>query len=217
MNAASLPPSETIRERAAEVVSRSYYDLGEAPRPSGPPWWWEILRLLIKPFEWLFNSMEGVPDWLRWIIVVLTALLCVALIAHIVYSFVVAIRGTNRQKAAFQLGESREVPPDELEREAESAQTSGDYIGAIRLLFRAILRRIELAEDRRFRPGLTNRELLRRYRSSPIFPALERIIETIDLKWYGGQTCIAQDCVACRAEHQRIRQAIERAPDAHRA
>lgn len=216
MNEAALPPSETIRDRAAEVLSRSYYDLDVAPRPSGPPWWWNILRWILKPFQWLFESMDGLPDWLRWIIVVGLALLCLALIIHIIYSFVVAIRGTSRRsRAAFKLGESRDVPPEDLEREAETARTAGDYIGAIRLLFRAALRRIEVAEEKKFRPGLTNRELLRRYRSSPIFPALERMIETIDLKWYGGQTCLAQDYVACQAEHQRIRQAVERAGHAH--
>jgi hypothetical protein len=218
LGSAALPPAESIRDKAAEVVSREYYEIEVAPPSSGPPLLFVIIEWLLTPFIWLFEALEGMPDFLRWIIVVGLALLCLGLIIHIIYSFVVAIRGPSRRsRAAFKLGESRDVPPEDLECEAERARSAGDYIGAIRLLLRAALRRIEVAEDRKFRPGLTNRELLRRYRSSPIFPALERMIETIDLKWYGGQTCLAQDYVACQAEHERIRQAVERVRHAHHA
>jgi hypothetical protein len=103
-----------------------------------------------------------------------------------------------------------EIDPEALVREAERAGRDGDYIGAIRLLFRAALRRMEVVEKRKLRPGATNRELLRRYRSTPLHESLERFVETIDTKWYGGATCLESDYSLCRSEHDRIRQYVER-------
>ena len=91
-----------------------------------------------------------------------------------------------------------------------------DYIGAIRLLFRSALRRLELAERRKFRPGFTNRELLRRYRSSPLADSLARLVETIELKWYGNTPCEQADYVACRGAHDDICQHVRDAGPALR-
>jgi hypothetical protein len=207
----TLPPPKAIRQTAAEVVSRSYYELGDASRADSPPFWWRMLRWLLKPFEWLFNSMEGWPDFVRWIIVILCFLLLLALVAHIIYTFVSVLRGpAERRQRAYTSAAQAEVDPDSLELEAERAGRGGDYIGAIRLLFRAALRRIEVVEKRKLRPGATNRELLRRYRSTPLHDSLERFVETIDNKWYGGVACLESDYALCRSEHDRIRQYVER-------
>jgi hypothetical protein len=205
----TLPPPDAIRQTAAEVVSREYYDLGEKALSDSPPWWWAIVRWLLKPFEWLFASMEGWPDFLRWTIVILCFILLIALLAHIVYSFAVAIRGPVSRRRGAYTSTQAEIDPAALEQEAERAGKGGDYIGAIRLLFRATLRRIEVAEKKKLRPGFTNRELLRRYRSTPLFGSLERFVETIDQKWYGGGTCLEEDFVTCRGEHARIRQYVQ--------
>jgi hypothetical protein len=206
---ATLPPPDVIRQTAAEVVSRTYYELGETGRSDSPPWWWAILRWLLKPFEWLFVSMEGWPDFVRWTIVILLFILLLALIAHIVYSFAVAIRGPAARRRGTYTSTHVEIDPTSLEQEAERAGKGGDYIGAIRLLFRAALRRIEVAEKKKLRPGFTNRELLRRYRSTPLFNSLERFVETIDQKWYGGAMCAEEDFLTCRSEHARIRQHVQ--------
>jgi hypothetical protein len=206
---ATLPPPDEIRQTAAEVVSRKYYDLGERALDDSPPLWWTILRWLIKPFEWLFQSMEGWPDFLRWTIVILAFILLLALLAHIVYSFAMAIRGPAARRRATYTSSDVEIDPASLEQEADQAGKGGDYIGAIRLLFRAALRRIEVAEKKRLRPGFTNRELLRRYRSTPLFDSLEQFVETIDQKWYGGGTCLEKDFLTCRGEHARIREYVQ--------
>ena len=205
----ALPPPDVIRQTAAEVVSRKYYDLGDRSLNDSPPFWWRILRWLLKPFEWLFASMEGWPDSLRWMIVILCFILLLALLGHIVYSFAMAIRGPAARRRGAYTSSHVEIDPASLEQEAERAGKGGDYIGAIRLLFRAALRRIEVAEKKKLRPGFTNRELLRRYRSTPLFGSLERFVETIDQKWYGGGMCLEEDFVTCRSEHARIRQYVQ--------
>jgi hypothetical protein len=205
----SLPPPESIRKTAAEVVSRPYYDLDLAPRDDGPPIWLELLRWITKPFKWLFESMEGLPDIVRWIVVVLAVILLVALISHLTYTFVRAIRGPLPRRRAFLATSAPETNPVDLEQEADEAGKAGDYIRAIRLLFRAALRRIETAEKKKLRPGFTNRELLRRYRSTPLFASLERFVETIDQKWYGDGTCLEEDYLTCCGEHARIRDYVQ--------
>jgi len=204
----TLPP-DAIRRAADEVVARPYYQLGTAPRADATPAWLEVLRWILTPFEWLFESMEGLPDLIRWAIVILCVILCVALISHIFYTLVMAIRGPiQRRRQSFDTA-TREVDPVDLESGADELVAQGDYIGAIRLLFRASLRRIELAERRRFRPGFTNRELLQRYRATPLFASLARFVETIELKWYGNAVCDRTDYLTCRDEHGRIRQQVE--------
>jgi hypothetical protein len=206
---ATLPPPDAIRQTAQDVVSRKYYDLGDARRSELPPIWWEILRWLLTPFEWLFNSMEGWPDFVRWTIVILCFALLLALIVHIIYTFITAIRGPAARRHGPYISAHVEIDPAALELQAEQAGSGGDYIGAIRLLFRAALRRIEVAEKKKLRPGSTNRELLRRYRSTPLFGSLERFVETIDEKWYGGGTCLESDYMTCRGEHARIREYVQ--------
>jgi hypothetical protein len=201
----ALPPAADIRQKADEVVSRSYYDLADTAGGDPVPLWMRMMRWLARPFEWLFKSMEGWPDWLRWLIVIVCIVLLIALVSHIAYTLVRAIRGPVARVQRRYDPAHIEIDPASLERDAEQAVRMGDYIGAVRLLFRAALRRIEVAEKKKLRPGFTNRELLRRYRSTALFGPLERFVETIDNKWYGGEPCLQEDYLVCRTEHARIR------------
>lgn len=206
---AQLPPPDAIREKARVVVARPDYQLDAGRSESGRQWWLSILRWILAPFRWLFEALEGLPDALRWLVVIVLAIVCVALISHIVWSFVVAIRGPRRKtsRVAARRAE-RHIDPADLVREAETLQASGEYIKAVRLLFRASLLRLERLENRQFRPGFTNRALLARYRSSPMREPLSRFVETIDTKWYGDEVCGEPDYVACRMEHDRLQKLI---------
>jgi hypothetical protein len=206
---AALPPPVAIRDAAHEVLSRSYYELTAAPRRDATPFLFRLIEWLLAPFRWLYESMEDWPELVRWIVVVLSVLVCAALIAHIIYTFVAAIRGPVKRRSLLQFSPPRELDPAELESQAEQAGTRGDYIGAIRLLFRAALRRIESREKKRLRPGSTNREILRRYRATPLAQSLERLVETIDQKWYGSEACSEQDYLICRTEAARIQSYVE--------
>jgi hypothetical protein len=202
-------PSDEIRRAAAEVVSRNYFDLGGASQGDGEPLWWRVLRWLLTPFIWLFQSMEGWPEFVRWTVVIACFVLLVVLVGHIIYTLAAAVRGPAVRRQRPYLSAHRELDPAELEREADRAGGLGDYMGAIRLLFRAAICRIDAVEKRKLRPGATNRDLLRRYRSTPIIGSLERFVETIDDKWYGEGACLETDYVSCRNEHARIREYVQ--------
>ena len=68
----------------------------------------------------------------------------------------------------------------------------------------ACLARLEQAEEKPFRPGATNREHLNRYRATPLYEWLARLVTIIDLKWYGSEPCLASDFAECRDAYERI-------------
>ena len=213
---ATLPPPDAIRKTAAEVVARPYFELGGVRHQEGPSLFLEILRWILRPILALFDGLSGLPAFIQWLVVIVCILLVVAIVAHIVFTLINVLGGpiTARRERQFVLS-ARDANPDDLEQQAEASGGRGDYIDAIRLLFRAALRRIELAEERKLRPGLTNRELLRRYQTSPFRVPLERLVEMIELKWYGSAPCELADYQVCQAEHAHIRESVRNHAIAH--
>ncbi len=201
---AAVPTAEEIRRKAEEVVSRPEYQLESELNPESLGLFIRLIQWLITPLRWLFDAMEGLPSFLRWIIIIVLTMILIALIVHIVWSFVSAIRGPGRKSISRQ-SRAREVSVKELEQAASESALRRDYIGAVRFLFSASLKRIEQMEERPFRRGITNRELLKRYRATPLYDPLCYFSETIESKWYGYQECVAADYMSCLEQADRIR------------
>jgi hypothetical protein len=214
-----LPDPNTIRRIAEEVIQRPDYRLDPVGGSSRTllDLFFEILLWVLTPFRWLFDALEGTPEWMRWLIVIGLAVLLVALVVHIGYTMVTALTGPRRARIVGT--EDRRKPPDPatLEQKAEELAVRHDYIGAIRFLFRACLLRLARSEKRAFRPGLTNREYLRRYGGTSMFEGMTLFVETIDSKWYGSGKCVRDDYEACRDAHMQIRRLIREAAHAHGA
>ena len=211
MDRISIPSSQALREKAMEIVSGRDYQIntGQSDNSWSLLLLLEIIRWILMPFIWLFNLTAGLPDFLRWIIVLGLAALLMLLIGHIVYSFVTAIRRPKRIGDAGLDSRHRRIDPEEVERLAGDAAGRSDYVTAIRLLFRASVLRLELAEKKSHRPGTTNRELLRRYQARPsLNESLKLFVETIDKKWYGDQICSDADYAACQQAHREVRRAL---------
>lgn len=217
--ATAIPDAETIRQAAQEVVQRPHYRLDETATDT--LWLWElafrVVRVVVRFFEWFFELTDGLPMPLRWIIVVGLTLILILLIAHITYTFGVALRGGRRAVRLPTAEDRRLTDPEQLEKQAHQAGASGDYLLAMRLLFRAALLRMERAEKRRFRPGLTNREHLLRYRDTPLFDPLHRIVVLLERKWYGDEPCGPEDYSQFESAHRQIRGMLEEKLGAHSA
>jgi hypothetical protein len=208
-----LSTPEEIRRKAMEVVSRSEYEVESAQDSEATGLITRFIKWVLERIEAFFDSMAGLPDGLRWIIVAVLLVVMMMLVAHIVLTFVRAFRGHSKRSGPIQ-DRRRQRTPEEWEQAAKEAHTQGDYIGAVRCLFAASIQRIERAEDRPLRKGITNRELLRRYRATSLFEPLTRFVETIDRKWYGHETCEEIDYLKCREEHSRIGRLAERRTNA---
>ena len=211
MDRISLPSAQELREKAMEIVSGRDYQINSGQSDNS----WslllllEIIRWILAPFIWLFNLTEGLPDFLRWMIVLGLAALVVLLIWHIAYSLATVIRRPKRIVDTGSDSRHRRIGPEEVERLASEAARRTDYITAIRFLFRASVLRLELAEKKSHRPGTTNRELLRRYQGRPsLTESLRLFVETIDRKWYGDEICSDADYAACQQAHGEVRRAL---------
>ena len=191
-------PVDAVRDTAREVIARPEFQVDE---PSSLPFdlLHYVLRFLekvLRPFQEFSEYLYAASPLLFWLLFVGLVLIVIALIAHIVYSFKVAL--ARRAEANSGLTKSkRVVDPTKLEADAKGAAARGDFIGAVRLIFRACLARLEAVEERSWRLGLTNRELLSRYRNTPMAEALRTFVETIDAKWYGHALCDVGDYEAC--------------------
>jgi hypothetical protein len=54
-----------------------------------------ILLWLLKPIRWLLQLLEGLPGPLWWMVVIGLSATAAALIVHIVWSFIHAVRGST--------------------------------------------------------------------------------------------------------------------------
>lgn len=203
----SLPDENVLRDKVREVLARPDYHL----QPSGDSTEWlietllTVLKWIIAPFKWIYELSEGLPGVLRWLIVLALAVAVVAIVAHIIYTLVSAMRGGDRERFVLPTEPApARMTATELEQLAESAAARGELIVAVRFLFRASLARLELREKKLTRRGLTNREHLRRYRGTPFFEPLEILVSTIEWKWYGEQTCVNEDWETCRRAYQSM-------------
>lgn len=200
----ALPPPDAIREAARKIVARPEFEIES---PSQLPFdllhlIGRILRAIFGPFQRFADSVFDFSPLLGWLMIVGIVLIVVALMTHIVYTFRVAL--AQRVETISGLSKSRRtMDPARLEADAEMAAARGDFIGAVRLVFRSCLVRLEAAEERALRLGLTNRELLRCYQSTSLAEALRIFVDTIDAKWYGHALCDAGDYEAC-LQAQRV-------------
>ncbi len=202
---AALPPPEEIRRTAMDVLGRPEY----APDPAGDAQR-GLVGLLLEGGAWLidrFNDLthvlEALPVWLQWVIKVVLSVVLMLIAAHVMYTLAKAVRAPRRGPTTPEEG-SRVQRPDVLERQADEAVGRREFIAAVRLLFRASVLRLENLEKRVNRPGATNRELLRRYRATPVFESLQLFVETIDAKWYGEQPCGEVDYSACLDAYRNL-------------
>ena len=204
---AALPAPDAIREKAAEVLARPDFHVKPESAESAFDTFAILLKFLgwiLKPFIWVLEMTEGLPALLRWSIVVGLFVLLVLLVLHIGITITRAMRGPVRDKLVTAAAAVTQLDPKDFETRAEQAAQRGEWVDAIRFLFRASLLRLETREKRRFRVGTTNREHLRRYRGTPLFSPIQALVDLIDRKWYRGEDSSAADFEACRQAHAEI-------------
>jgi hypothetical protein len=200
-----LPDSQTVRQAARDVLARPEYRL-ETPSDFSEAIA-EIWALVRKTFDTIrrwFNLLYEMSPLLALAIVAAMVICVLLLLGHILWTLVAVVRRDQRGLEALGDLSRRKTDPAELAREADSAGAHGNYILGVRLLYRACLARLEQAEEKPFRPGATNREHLNRYRATPFYDWLARLVSIIDLKWYGEEPCLANDFVECRDAYERI-------------
>lgn len=204
---ATLPAADEIRRKAAEVLQREEYRADTSTGDGSESLVLKFIRWLLESIGWLGDSLSFLPAVVRYPIIAGL----IALLLYVGYRMIRGIAGAARlpeRSLSTRTRSATTKSPEEYEALADDAMREGGVIEAVRLLFRAGLLRIEQAEKRPLRPGITNRELLRRYRATPIQEPLREMVETIDMKWYGGRPASSDDFARTQAAYALLRDAI---------
>lgn len=214
-----LPDPETIRRTAVEVTRRPDYRLEALTQDHllAMRLMYRLREFLLTIFRWLYKLVEGLPEWLQHVIVWGLVLILVVLLGHMVYSIVSLFWASKRAQPLTVELSTAVSDPLTFERQAEEAAAKGDCSLAVRLLFRACVLRLEQAETRKFRGGMTNREILRRHRNSAVYESIRLFVETLEFKWYGQGVCSPADYEACRLAHAALVRSAKGARDVHGA
>lgn len=206
---------DSIRETAQQVLSRPYYQVTPKEGEAFPSLVIRFLEWVLSPFVGLFGMLSGVSVVFAWTVfgvVITTVVVVICLVIFRLAKTQRVARFASDMPVAMQ---NRD--PSHLEKLAHDSLSASDYVVAVRLFLMATLLRLELAQEKRFRPGMTNREHLRRYRRSAIFEPMQYIVELMDRTWYGGAECDFESASKCRDAYQEICAQIQRRAHDHGA
>lgn len=213
-----LPDASIVRQTAREVLARPEYRLDAPPDFSDAfTAFMNFVHRVVEVIQGWFDRLYDMSPLLAWGLTLALVISLVLLIGHITWTVMTAVRGDRRGLDVLAESTRRKVDPAELVREADDAGARGNYILGVRLLYRACLVRLEQAEEKPFRPGATNREHLNRYRATPLYDGLSRLVSIIDLKWYGDESCVASDFAESREAYERIAALARGRAHAHHA
>lgn len=203
--------AESIRQATKKVLASEEYHLDLKENSLQPLWErvLEMLRSFLNFISDMFSFLDGMPQFVRWLVILAMFVVVILLVGHIVMALISAVRpAKNRKAGSFGSVETRD-DPRRWEQEAFQKAKMGDYVVAARLLLLASLFRLEDSFDRPFRRSTTNREYLRKYRTLPVLDSVRQLVDTIDRKWYGEEPCDQQDFEQCRRSHMLIIQLVQ--------
>ncbi len=213
-----LPDSQVVRQTARDVLARPDYQLDPPTDLSDfIAQFRAFLQGIVRAIQLWFDWLLGMSPILAWGIVAAMIISLCLLIGHIIWTLIAVARGERRALSKLAELSRRKADPAQLAREADNAGATGNYILGVRLLYRACLARLEQTEEKPFRPGATNLEHLSRYRATPLYDWLARLVSIIDRKWYGEEPCLASDFAECRDAYERITSLARGRAHAHHA
>lgn len=214
-----LPDADTIRQQALDVLKNPEYKINPSETDIVKLWekFGAFLGRIIGPLRKAFAALYDISPILAWLTFIVLLLILIALVWHIAYTLRAALRNKREESLRAQYKAAQRETPGMHEQAARQALAQNDYIGAIRSLFRAGLLRLELAQKRELRKGMTNREFLQRYRNTPASEPLAYFVETIDRKWYGEDRCTLEDYQNSLHAYEKLCRVSREAPRAKRA
>ena len=164
-------------------------------------------------------NLPNIPSWVGDIIRVLFYLVCVAIIAGLVYLIIKipwAWTSAGRERKAKRGGMLEDgeelLSEDEYLLEAARLISEGLFREACRALYIATLLRIDTARVARFEPAETNWEHLRRIESSKSKPEsfeFRPATKAFDLAWYGYRAKTEDDVEIFRETYLSIKYLTE--------
>ncbi len=209
-SAADVPEAQALEAKLDEILARPDFKRamrggGHDPRNAGQ---WLLLRL-----RRLLARLGGLhaTNYALFIVAVTVGLvLLIAILAHITYTFLQAFKPMQERRAQdTAAGPAPPLGPSALIREADESAARGDHRSAIRSLYLALIRSLQMRGVLPRAASQTNWEHLAHIAVRPALAAVvEPFTRTFDEKWYGGRSADSSDVARCRAWfHQAIQEA----------
>jgi len=211
---ASPPARSALDSRLQEILSRPDFrhamDTGGSDPRALARWLWLQLRRLLARLGGLHETNYA----LFLVAVIAGVAVLIPLLAHVTYTlarFLGRQRSPGRDSAG-PASPPRPVSPAELIREAERHAAAGRYREAVRGLYLALHRSLQLRGLLPRTSSQTNWECVTHLSSTPRVLTLVRpFTQTFDEKWYGGRTASAEDVSRCRDWLAAVMQEVEAA------
>jgi hypothetical protein len=194
------PEREALEVRLQEILDRPDFRRamrggGHDPRNVGQ---WLLLRL--RRFLGRLGGLHETNYALFLIAVVVGSVLLIAILAHIAYTLLQAFRPLRRRRPdGSRPARTTAQDPSSLVRRADELAAAGDYRSAVRHLYLALVRSLQMNGVLPRTPSQTNREHLRHLAGRPTLAAVvQPFTHTFDEKWYGGRPADTTDVERCR-------------------
>lgn len=207
----AVPQRDLLDARLQEILARPDYrramrGRGHDPRNVGQ---WLLLRLrqLLSRLGGLHETNYG----LFLVAVVAGSLLLIAILTHIAYTFLQAFKAPGRRRRDARRAPGRSpVEPSALIRQADEFAAQGDHRSAVRSLYLALIRSLQMKGALPRSPSRTNWEHLKHLAGRPALAAVVRpFTQAFDEKWYGGHPTDDDDVMRCRQWLQEALQTVE--------
>ncbi len=208
------PSRQALDSRLQKILQRPDYRHalqagGTDPRALIRWLWLQLRRVLAR-----LGGLQETNYALFLVAVIAGLALLIPLLAHIIYTLVRFFGRHQPVEAALAAGDRlpRPLSPADLIREAERHAAEGQYREAVRSLYLALNRDLQLRGLLPRTSSQTNWECLINLSSMPQVLALMRpFTQTFDEKWYGGRAANADDVSRCRGWLEAVRQEVEAA------
>lgn len=198
-DARDAPAREALDARVKEILSRPDYEraMRGSRRDARDAIRWLLLRL--RRFLGRLGGLHETNYALFVVAVTAGLALLIAILIHITYTIVQALKPGTRPTA--REGSATAPPPlspSALIRQAEDLAARGDHRSAIRSLYLALIRSLQMRGVLPRAASQTNWEQVAHLESKPALVALVRpFARTFDEKWYGGRAADADDVARC--------------------
>jgi len=196
--AAARPPAPQLKAELARILADPRYQ--QAPLT----WWQRLLgRLLERLLQWLdglgsnFSALYAAWPALYWAIVGLLGLVLVALLYHLGVTIGNAfVERKPRQAAPSQ---APAPDPEALRARAQELAAAGNWPEAFRVLYEALLRRLDRRDLLRWDPSRTNWETVAALQGRPeLADIMKELAPRLDGVLYASLPLSSEEFAHCR-------------------
>jgi len=197
----SLSNNQEIRQTLKEILQRREF---QENKTNG--FWQQIMD---KISHWLDSQSGGKTDfsvwkWLGKLIEVLgypaffiLVVLLIMFIGYGIFKLCKIINTSDSDKRIRTKAKMVNKSPGEMRIEADAESRAGNYKGALRLYYQAMLLELDQKRFIVYRAYKTNREYIREINQK--FPSksssFRQFLNLFEVIWYGGKSCTQKDLV----------------------